>query len=380
MRYDQHPKRLVWIRYQERLADYAVDRAEKAAKRRADYQRRIQGVNRDRTYSKRAGPRASKTPRYFLAPESLNLADNIEETVAFLMKFRGWTSSTKYARSFYLDLRPVRSISPAGALLLVAELHRWRLIYSKRLRALDADEWNPQVRALLAEMGFFDLLEVDRSKLPSSDGHSPTGSRFLPFKSGVMVDTRPFLELRDMIEALTGRLQQRLSLYQAVSEAITNVLHHAYPVRNKLSRWWMSASMNIEESKLTVMVLDHGLGIPKTLPRTITERVRHKLSFPAITSSSDDGAMIEAAVQLGRSSVMKPNRGHGLQRDIHAAIRNFDGKAKLRIHSNRGKYVFEKNFEGEQSTMSATIKKSLDGTFIEWTFALPQLGLRLHAH
>ena len=377
MRYTHHSKRNVFVRRQHMLEAHAADQSRRRKHRSAVIELARSRFLRDSTYAQRAGRRASKTPRYFPAPEQFNLSANAEETVKFLMQFRQWSSSTKYSRSFYVDLRPVRAISPAGALLLAAELHRWRLIYKRKMRAMDAGEWDTSVRNLLGDMGFFDLLDVDRSQLPVADQNTRERIRFLPFKCGTNADTRPFVELRDMIESYTGRLKQRLGLYQGVSEAITNVLHHAYVKQNNLSRWWMSASVNAEDSKLTVMVLDHGQGIPKTLPRTIIERIRKHLIVPKITSLSDDGEMIEAAVQLGRSSLKQANRGHGLQRDIQAAVQRFDGAARLRIYSNRGRYVFERQFDGGTSESTATIAQSLDGTFIEWTFMIPQLGFRL---
>jgi hypothetical protein len=223
-------------------------------------------------------------------------------------------------------------------------------------------------------MGFFDLLAAEPGfEIPKPNIED--GRIFLPFACGRNADTESFIRLRDMIERGIGRIAPRLLLYQGVSEAITNVLHHAYRVSNNLSRWWLSASIDIKAKRLTVMVLDHGLGIPRTLPRQgVRERMQRALA-KTIPFLVDDGVMIEAAVTLGRSALQQAHRGNGLRRDIQHAIRQFKGAARLRIHSNRGLYIFERLPDGSLRSRTSASVQSLDGTFVEWTFDLPELEL-----
>jgi hypothetical protein len=369
-----------WIVHKRRVH---LARQMKLARRAAAESRRRLARNAAAEDFQQRGTRAfssksRKAVRYFPAPEEIDLSENYEATVKFLMQFRRWTSSARRASSFYVDLRPVRRLTPAGALLLAAEFHRWKIVHSRRLRARDAAEWDLGVRSLLGNMGFFELLAVDRDLLPVDAPQPQSGVIYLPFECGKDTDGRPFVKLRDLIEATVGRLRQRLVLYQAVSEAITNVRHHAYERSNNLSRWWMSASIDTIGMKLKVLVLDHGLGIPTTLPRKgVLEKILSYLEISSLRGFSDDGRMIDAAVTLGRSAVRVSHRGHGLKRDIQHAIRTFDGMARLRIHSNRGKYMFSRDFSGHESTSTASLKHSLDGTFVEWTFELKQLELNL---
>lgn len=355
------------------LADYAADQSRRRSERQA-------AIERAKTHLTPKSAEYPRRVRYFPAPQAFNLSSSFEETIKFLMQFRQWSSSTRRARSFYVDLRRVTQISPAGALLLAAEFHRWKLIFNRKLRARDAGEWDPEVRRLLGDMGFFELLAVEQAALPAR-GLDTSGIIFLPFACGRDTNGQPFVDLRDLIEAAVGRLKQRLILYQGVTEAITNVLHHAYAKSNKLSRWWMSASIDTLQSKLTVMVLDHGQGIPRTLPRKgVAEKIQEFLNVTSLATFSDDGRMIEAAVTLGRSAVQQPNRGHGLQRDVQAVIKTFNGAARLRILSNRGRYSFERDFTGATHVETSTTGQSLDGTFVEWTFQLPQRVLPFNEH
>ena len=173
----------------------------------------------------------------------------------------------------------------------------------------------------------------------------------MPFQKGEDANVRNFLSLRQIIEANIGRLHSRLGLFQAVSEAITNVGHWAYRREARFRRWWLSASIDRAKGILTVMVLDHGFGIPRTLPRQgLREEFRRLLSEGMISSLTDDGEMIEAAVALGRSNTGLRHRGRGLSRDTSSSVRSVDGSGRLRIHSNRGCYRYWKLQDGSHGS------------------------------
>lgn len=312
----------------------------------------------------------SRNVAHFPSPPQIDLSDNYDEAVQFLMQFRNWSESCRRRQRFYVDLRPLRTITPAGALMLAAELDRWGRIHGRKARAYDAEAWDPSVRATLWHMGFFGLFESKSKEANFGADESDLKMIFLPLYGGEDTNGRPFLNLRDMIERHTGKLRNRLSIYQGVSEAITNVRQHAYRERSGLKRWWMSASFDKERSALTIMVLDHGRGIPSTLGRRgAKESIRQYLKSlgPII---NDDGKMIEAAMQLGRSSVEEDYRGHGLSRDIRQIVNTFSGRARLRIFSNKGQYVFTRDGSGRTSVQTTTKKYSLQGTFVEWRFEL----------
>lgn len=346
-------------RRQRQLRDAAAGRARHRKRRRLVRRYQPRRVYHDGT----------RNVAHFPSPAQIDLSDNYDEAVQFLMSFRNWSESCRRRQRFYLDLRPLRTITPAGALMLAAELDRWGRIHGRKVRAYDAEAWDPSVRATLWNMGFFGLFDSRTANYGAPD--ADLKMIFLPLYGGENTDGRPFLILRELIERHTGKLRNRLSIYQGVSEAITNVRQHAYKTRKGLKRWWMSASFDKERSALTIMVLDHGRGIPATLGRRgAKENVRQYLKSlgPII---NDDGKMIEAATQLGRSSVEEDYRGHGLTRDICQIVNTFGGRARLRIFSNKGQYVFTRDSPGKTSVQTTTKKYSLQGTFVEWRFELP---------
>jgi hypothetical protein len=106
------------------------------------------------------------------------------------------------------------------------------------------------------------------------------------------------------------------------------------------------------------MVFDQGAGIPATLDRTMLEAIR-QLGFIGSNVNSD-GAMIQAATKIGRTSTGQSGRGKGFE-----TMRRFidsceDGE--LRIFSNHGGYLYTKASE----TIFDDVSGSLGGTLVLW--------------
>ena len=165
-------------------------------------------------------------------------------------------------------------------------------------------------------MGFFDLLNARYPKeLKENDSHE-SDTRYVQFRSGLKVEEKVIEELREFDLDPYVSVPNRRLLFAAVTEAMTNVVHHAYSregMVDGLRKWCLSASRNAARKEIAILIYDQGLGIPGTLPRNFSDRIREIL--PA-GLSSDDARMIQAAHELSRSATREWNRGHGLQRDI----------------------------------------------------------------
>lgn len=127
--------------------------------------------------------------------------------------------------------------------------------------------------------------------------------------------------------------------------------------------WWMVASISGKYRTFNLAFYDVGAGIPKTLPRKYTlEKIRSALMLiPGI--NPDDGQMIQAAMELGRSSTLESNRGKGLL-DLARLIESTQS-GSMTIHSRLGTYTYQPH--------SDTYKNSngfVEGTLIEWQLPL----------
>ena len=292
-----------------------------------------------------------------VCPEIFSLEKNFDGVVNTLRQIRKYSTRRRNER-VYIDFREIRVLSPSAALVLAAELDSWNKLQSGvRLRTIDTHKWDPNVRSLLRDMGFFDLLAVRDP--PTREQETRTDTRYVKFRTGKQADGEAIDLLREKdLEPLVGPIPSKVRLYNAVTEAMTNVVQHAY-VSSKPSRpyWWLSASHDAEA--ITIMIYDRGDGIPATLPRKFGERVR-----PIILK--DHAKMIEAAHDLTRTRMSEAYRGHGLERDVRGYFR-YIGRGQYRVISLKGEYVFERLADRNRPNLYMH-SHPLRGTLIEWKF------------
>ena len=301
-------------------------------------------------------------------PENLSLEDNFEEVAKLLHDIRERSRRNRNERT-YIDFKRIRTLTPSGALVLAAELDRWNHFpgnHNRRMKAVDDDEWHPNVRRLLRQMGFFELLQIP---LPTDDDTTP-GERFVKFRRGHVVDGELVHKFRELELAPHIDVPNTQLLFAAVTEAMTNVRHHAYaahdPSPGVLKCWWLSAAYDTDKQEITVMIYDQGQGIPHTLPRKWSERLRALFPDGLL---ADDARLIEAAHDLSRSQTDDWYRGRGFERDIRRYIQKFSGRGTYRVISGKGEYTFASG-SGNRSTLRS-FGRSLKGTFIHWRMQLP---------
>lgn len=263
----------------------------------------------------------------------------------------------------YLNFDTLRRISPPAALVLAAEIDLWNRYVGRKLRARTAG-WDPQILSLLSEMGFFDLLHIDRNAEVELVQKNTVFLKFLSdnVKNGSDNEGELARQLRRQIEAFAGQINKQ-QLFQGLSEAMANVHHHAYPSPSgfKSTRFWMSASFSVASRRLTVMFYDQGIGIPATLPASrLTESVREKIF------AWSDAQRIRAAIETPRTSTGVAGRGHGIQ-DMLKFIKKHSW-GRFSIISFRGKCdVFHSKDQTDGLEYSTKLfGRKLKGTLISW--------------
>jgi hypothetical protein len=260
----------------------------------------------------------------------------------------------------------LRELTPAAALLMVAAFDRWKEIAPYQRLTAFPENWHPNVRRRLGEMGFFSVLNA---KCDIIDAPDPVEDRFLPFLTGRRTEGDQAKTLRQGIESLGPRLADPSALYDGIVEAMTNVKQHAYPPTEKIPRWWMSASVNVANRRLTVMFLDHGQGIPTTLPRSrVWEMIRDRSAQLGLESlTKNDAELIKAALTTEKSRTGDEHRGNGLRHDIRGYVELHQAHGRLRILSRRGRCVYERDPMGHESFQTDPLPVPMRGTFLEWT-------------
>jgi len=335
-------------------------------------------------------------------PENFCLIENYEEVARFLVDLRrSITNSGNKLEALrieggfrrkdrrrqieidnYVDFASMKRITPAAALMLASEYDRAITIFKAPnwLRAVNIEKWSEEVVTTLDEVGFLDLLGVD-SRLSSIVVRD--GKYIVPFLTGAKVHgvtidklIRAMAELADSSGGHNSEeLLQRSRVYDGLGEAIQNVEDHAYPTgafedEPVAKKWWMTGSVEPSNKRFTVVIYDHGVSIPVSLPRW--QRFAEFCSAFATTvgieydpnASKHDGEAIANAVQLGRTSTGKAWHGKGLPliRDI---VENCAG-GTLRIFSRCGVYTYAPGKDAEYSSNEVQIS----GTLVEWDLFL----------
>jgi hypothetical protein len=298
-------------------------------------------------------------------PKVLSLEENYESVVSFIQRFRDIALDQE--KNIYVDFRPIQKIHSNATLVLAAELDRWRRFRHVRLMARDINEWNPEVRRLLNEMGMFHLLNTKNS--PRATRESETANlNYIKFQTHNLADGVRAKLLRIALERYAGKIapKQTQLLFGGLTEAMTNVIQHAYPEGGLFinkpikNQWWMAGSVNRSQKRLTVTFFDQGVGIPVTLPSKYTiERINEFLGVFGLLDT--DASRIKAAMELGRTSTNKENRGRGLQNIKEFVDASQEGQ--LRIISGRGEYVYNSN--GSDTLINRD--HNIGGTLIQWT-------------
>lgn len=294
-------------------------------------------------------------------PESLDFEENYETTVSHLQALRRAVQTRKRMRSLLFN--ELRFISPSAALVLASEVDRWNQSIKGRIRA-NVPTWHEEIKQLLCEMGYFELLRLPK---PTFD-ESSKKVVFLKFTRGdVGAPNAGALakQFRIDVEQMAGSSIKKHFLFEGLSEAITNVGQHAYPDPATFGQWWLSASFDRKASVLCVMFYDRGVGIPTTLPRAhFFENIK------ALFNQWRDSEKIEAAMRGGRSATEKIERGKGLRNFIEFATSHKRGR--LSIYSLRGMYrmSWKKEHSAPESTERRDYENSIGGTLIEWLITL----------
>ena len=270
--------------------------------------------------------------------------------------------------------KTIVTLAPGAALVLAAEIDRWRRDFGFKPVPFEIENWNPQVRDRLIELGLFDLLDVPANRRPPEQT-TPNQTKMIRLLSETKAPGAACTTLRNQLETVAGTVPARTYFHDGVSEAMANVGHHAYPpamadaaVPWLKDRWWATGSYNPKNGSLRVLFYDQGVGIPATLLSKVAKDEKQKNLLKWIFAElarlngdkSDEGKLIQAALTFPRSSTGEANRGYGLT-DIRAYVEN-SRAGTLRILSGRGEIAYVRG--GNMETKNH--KARFTGTLIEW--------------
>lgn len=332
----------------------------------------------------------SKYPPH-IPPSKLCLESNQTETLKYLSGIRNHgnrviTGQEKYVKrkagrkpqiKSYTDFSKLDHISTAVAVVLTAEYDRIAKSNKETPPTVNLRDWNDTILIKLFELGFFDVLGHMPSRAKSIVSNDKTKTmQIIRARSNddlgrvdeSLLELSDFLDLPDDVDVV-------VDLNSAISEAISNMKHHAYPDEfplpyPHLRSLWVSATANREENSLTVVAYDQGATIPVTYPRIqrweqVNRFLRRTVSRIPSFEFEHDGTYIRAAMRYGGSRTDQTHRGKGLPQMLDVLERV--GTGRMKVYSRGG--WCERKANGKLT--SGATELSIGGTLIEWNLELP---------
>lgn len=345
-------------------------RLRREAKRsRASYSNRIARAERVKRYIEKK-PLDDRTGRLLLAaPEVMDLRDNRTTTLGFLSEVT--EASLRLRTPVIVDFRKTKRVSILAMALTLAVIHRCRVLDG---RPALLNGYHPElasVRRQFQRSGFYDLLGVTNPERRLKRGYPRD---YLPFETaqsnlGEKAETLKNALLGPRIELSRGAAR---NLYRGVTEAFNNAISHAYPVEQQFSlntrrRWWLFGHFDRASRNLNVVVVDLGVGIPRTIRKHVTGPILEFLARIGVFETGD-GPLIQAATRLGATRTMEKQRGKGLP-DLKKLVDSAQG-GQLRILSNRGEYTYS----FPQTERVTTYDDSIRGTIVHWRVPLAAIS------
>lgn len=310
-------------------------------------------------------------------PERMNFYRDYDATVlhiAAIRKFSGPAAAVpKHAfRLCNVNFDCLRQISTSAALVLTAELSKWDDAVRQRLRPR-IDNWDPDILERFASLGFFDLFQDNPLKSGAGRRKPDSNIRTVRYIKGRCGDNEQARLLKNEIVSIVGdSIGKWTFLHSGLTEAITNVTHHAYPDEYRFAErdqnWYLTGAYNRSSNEIKIVFYDQGIGIPKSLPASdIWERVLEFLSALPLAARKRDEVLLRAAIALDRTRTDDTDRGRGLQ-DLLEFVRQRQN-GYVSIMSLRGLYKLTV-VNGVETEKHVYFKDPINGTLIIWNAAL----------
>lgn len=272
-----------------------------------------------------------------------------------------------------LDFSGTSKMYPGGMLLLLAYLELLLTDYPHRISARC-----PRGSLAAQLLSHFQL--AARLGI-SAAGSTPKHESVVTWKylTGSLAEGA---KIKELLETYRSSLVAAIpdGLYDVLSEALTNVRHHAYPtaasVPAGLQRWWLFSRFTeptpARKGSLYIAVYDVGIGIQQSLRQRLSAgeqlldkagKVLDVVGLPG--AKAIERVLLEAAVEGTRSSTGLPHRGLGLPEMREFVLRS--GSGTLSIISGEAQYTYL----AEKGAGSAyACKTPVLGTLILWHLPL----------
>ncbi len=281
-------------------------------------------------------------------PEKLSLA-HTHPRCEVLHTLKKIESYLEQGFNVHICFKQAKLLRPCGTLWLVATCEHLMHRYPGKLKG--NRPLNNTVEQLFQHIGLLQKLGVPDRNIPIN----AENVKFWHYFSGLTTDD--VSQFKQLFESITLSESIQSGLFDSLSEAVTNTIHHAYPGQHR-KQWYMFTQY--KDGKFTIAICDLGISIPKSLQKKTEVK-----QFVKLLKNKRDNHLLEIAVQSNRTRTKLPYRGKGLKEMLEQVRQGTVGG--FRILSARG--AFNYNAENKSET-GRDFKKPIKGTIIEWQIPL----------
>ncbi len=214
------------------------------------------------------------------------------------------------------------------------------------------------VRAMFTKLGIHKQLGLH----PCFSNHDMTN--WLTFSGTDLTFGSDYDEIETILESKLDD-ETFLIVNDAISEAVSNVLNHAYEKYQRTLGW--KVSLKVTHEYLSLAITDLGKSIPATVPDRIDDHMINRLSNVFNTSNflgMDDAQLIDIASEFRRSDTEEKHRGKGFG-DMLEVCKNVKNSLLI-VYSRKGVWISN----GQDYKKMTNFKDKIDGTIIFWKLPL----------
>lgn len=288
-----------------------------------------------------------------IAPKIFRIA-NKEERVIFFKFIKQIHLALQNKHSIQINFSQTEQLYPCGTLIFVAEMDGLLTSHPAKIKCNYPK--NKIVHQLFQHIGL-----LNRMGLPPRGDITADNVKHWHYVTGHCADTSVF---KDLMTTYQNSLDTpiRMGLYDGMTEAVTNCIHHAYADDKSKTpfekKWWMFAEQR--DNRLTIAICDLGIGIVESLKRRpelkdIIPKLRGKLGTQLLGN----------AVGSSRTSTKLAHRGKGLPEILEFVRGSKIGG--LLIHSNYASFAFNASNQIEELK---DFPQPLNGTLVQWGLSL----------
>lgn len=238
----------------------------------------------------------------------------------------------------YLDFNAVQVLLPDGAIYLYNILDK---LHSAKLTGRMSK--NKTVKAMMTKLNFH-----QRMNLRPFSQTIPMVDRWLVI-TGQSADLGTNYDIieAEIVKMIPSKIA-RIRLQNAISEAVTNVVNHAYDTNAKYKRWVLFFS--VQNDKCAIVISDLGKTIPVTVPIKLKDKIQQPLSF---WNGSKDSVLIDIATRWRKTATDQSYRGKGF--DDIIMVEDVFNDTQVYIASRKGVWSSNKGAFDYSDTVFGTI-------------------------